>query len=57
MDPSARCRLINELARLMRRDIEKLARLESLNCGKPYFDSLGDIDYSIKWYLMHNYRF
>jgi len=48
MDPSARGRLINELARLMRRDIEKLARLESLNCGKPYNDSLGDIDYSIK---------
>ncbi len=51
MDPSARGRLLNELGRLMRRDIEKLARLESLNSGKPYFDSLGDIDYSIKWYL------
>lgn len=48
MDPSARGKLINSLADLMRRDMEYLAKLESLDNGKPYFDALGDIDYSIK---------
>lgn len=47
-DGSYRGVLLNKLASLMRRDIEKLANLESLNCGKPYNDALGDIDYSIK---------
>jgi len=48
MDVSERGRLMFKLAELMRRDIEELARLETLNNGKPYSDSLGDIDYSIK---------
>lgn len=48
MDPSARGKLIHSLADLIRRDMEYLAKLESLDNGKPYFDSLGDIDFSIK---------
>jgi acyl-CoA reductase-like NAD-dependent aldehyde dehydrogenase len=48
MDPSARGLLINKFAQLWRRDEELLAKLETLNCGKPYNDALGDIDFSIK---------
>lgn len=48
MDPSARGLLIHKFAQLWRRDEEYLAKLETLNCGKPYCDSLGDIDFSIK---------
>lgn len=48
MDASARGLLINKFAQLMRRDLNKLAELESLNNGKPYGDSIADIDSSIK---------
>lgn len=48
LDPSARGSLINKLAQLMRRDIKELSRLESLNNGKPYGDSVGDIELSIQ---------
>lgn len=47
MDPSARGALIHKFAQLIRRDQEKLAKLESLNNGKPYTESLMDLDYSI----------
>ena len=48
MDASARGKLIADLAQLMRREIEPLAALESLNNGKPYYDAIGDVDASIK---------
>lgn len=48
LDPSARGQMLYKLAQLMRRDIKKLADLESLNNGKPVADSIADIDLSIK---------
>ncbi|CAF0841927.1 unnamed protein product [Brachionus calyciflorus] len=48
MDASARGELIHKFADLMRRDTETLARLETLNNGKTYGESLGDVEYSIK---------
>ncbi|KAJ8984885.1 hypothetical protein NQ317_002725 [Molorchus minor] len=47
MDASARGKLINKLADLIQRDIEYLAALETLNNGKPYEDSIFDIQGSI----------
>lgn len=40
MDASDRGRLLNKLADLIERDREYLARLETLDNGKPYKDSL-----------------
>jgi len=48
MDASARGVLIYKFAQLLRRDEEKLSKLESLNSGKPYSESLFDLDCSIK---------
>lgn len=48
MEPAARGALIHKFAQLWREHEEKLAKLESLDTGKPYTDSLGDIDFSIK---------
>lgn len=48
MSASDRGQLIHKFAQLIRRDEEYLARLESLNCGKPYAESLFDIDCSVK---------
>lgn len=47
MDASARGQLIHKFAQLLRRDAEKLAKLESLNNGKTYAESLFDIDCTI----------
>ena len=48
MEPAARGALIYKFAQLIRRDTDELAKLETLNNGKPYKDSLLDIDYSVK---------
>jgi len=47
MDASKRGVLLHKLAQLMRRDIDQLAKLESLNNGKPYASAVGDIEASI----------
>lgn len=48
MAPSDRGALIHRFAQLIRRDQCDLARLETLNSGKVYSNSLGDIDSAIK---------
>ncbi|XP_063226285.1 aldehyde dehydrogenase 1A1-like isoform X2 [Bacillus rossius redtenbacheri] len=53
MDASARGQLIHKLATLLERDVKYLANLESLDNGKTYTNSLGDIMYSaglLKYY-------
>jgi len=47
MDASARGKLMHKLADLMKRDIEELASLESLNNGKPVTFATSDIEASI----------
>ncbi|XP_044262911.1 retinal dehydrogenase 2 [Tribolium madens] len=47
MDASARGKLINKLADLIERDINSLAKLETLDNGKPLSDSVFDIQCSI----------
>ncbi|XP_017782637.1 PREDICTED: retinal dehydrogenase 1-like [Nicrophorus vespilloides] len=47
MEPSQRGRLMIKLADLMKRDIEHLANLESLDNGKAYEDSVFDINCAI----------
>lgn len=48
LDETARGELIHKFAQLLRRDINKLAALETLNNGKPLGDAIADIDSSIK---------
>ena len=51
MDASQRGLLLNKLADLIERDMEYLARLETLDNGKPYNDALGaDLALTIKCY-------
>ncbi|XP_018332224.1 retinal dehydrogenase 2 [Agrilus planipennis] len=47
LDASARGRLIYKLADLIERDIDQLASLETLDNGKPYKDSIFDIQCAI----------
>ncbi|XP_055697928.1 aldehyde dehydrogenase 1A1 [Phlebotomus papatasi] len=47
LDASARGRLLNKLADLVARDIDTLANLESLDNGKPFGDSVFDINCAI----------
>ncbi|GAB0091991.1 aldehyde dehydrogenase, mitochondrial [Sergentomyia squamirostris] len=47
LDASARGRLLNKLADLIERDINTLANLESLDNGKPFGDSVFDINCAI----------
>lgn len=47
MDASARGALLNRLADLIKRDINILANLESLDNGKPFDDSVFDIGCAI----------
>ncbi|XP_053208957.1 aldehyde dehydrogenase 1A1-like isoform X2 [Panonychus citri] len=44
MDASARGKLLNKLADLIERDADYLAKLETLDNGKPYKLSLGDVN-------------
>ncbi|XP_065828874.1 retinal dehydrogenase 2-like isoform X2 [Oscarella lobularis] len=51
MDASQRGRLLSKLADLIERDRDYLAKLESLDSGKPYNDTLnGDLPFAIKCY-------
>ena len=51
MDASKRGNLLNKLADLMERDREYLARLETLDNGKPYSDSFNiDLNLTMKCY-------
>lgn len=50
LDATARGEMIYKFAQLLRRDINKLAALETYNNGKPLADSIADIDSSIKCY-------
>ncbi|XP_065654114.1 aldehyde dehydrogenase, mitochondrial isoform X2 [Hydra vulgaris] len=47
LDASKRGKLIYKLADLIERDKDYLASLETLDNGKPYLDSLGDIEFSV----------
>lgn len=42
--PAERGRILTRTAALIRRDKEKLARIETLDCGKPLRESRGDIE-------------
>ncbi|XP_064083003.1 aldehyde dehydrogenase X, mitochondrial-like isoform X3 [Macrobrachium nipponense] len=48
MDASERALLMFKLCDLLERDINYLASLDTLDNGKPFTESLGDLDYSIK---------
>ncbi|XP_042242389.1 aldehyde dehydrogenase, mitochondrial-like isoform X2 [Homarus americanus] len=48
MDASERARLILKLSDLMERDLCYLASLDTLDNGKPFTESLCDLEYSIK---------
>jgi len=48
MDASKRGKIIAKYCELMQRDREYIAGLETLDNGKPYQDSLGDVDYAIQ---------
>ena len=51
MDASERGRLLNKLADLIERDREYLARLETLDNGKPYHSAMtGDMELTIRCY-------
>nr|UQZ95910.1 retinal dehydrogenase1 [Callistoctopus minor] len=47
MDASKRGLLLHKLADLVERDLVYIASLETLDCGKPYKASFGDISFSI----------
>lgn len=47
LDASQRAKLLNKLVELIERDIKDLAKLESLNNGKTYGDSVFDINCSL----------
>lgn len=48
MDASARGLLINKLADLIAKNKNHLANLESLNNGKPFRDSLIEVDMTVQ---------
>jgi len=48
MDASLRGRLMYKLADLIERDVNYLASLDTIDNGKPFTESLCDLDYSIK---------
>ncbi|XP_077869223.1 aldehyde dehydrogenase 1A1-like [Saccoglossus kowalevskii] len=48
MDASARGKLLYKLADLVERDVDYIARLETLDNGKPYDSAHGDIEGAIK---------
>lgn len=47
MDASARGRLLNKLADMIEKDIEYLANLNTLENGKPFKDSCGDVMFAV----------
>ncbi len=46
MDPSQRGRLLFRLGQLIREDLEGMARLETLDVGKPLKEAKGDVTYA-----------
>ena len=50
MDASRRGELLNKLADLMELHLTELASLETYDNGKPFTDSCGDVELSIKVY-------
>lgn len=48
--PAQRARALFSVARLIRRDNERLARIESLDSGKPLREALGDIETSARYF-------
>ena len=50
MHPADRGRILVRVAELLRRDRERLARVETLNCGKPIGEARGDIDVSARYF-------
>ncbi|XP_050716169.1 aldehyde dehydrogenase, mitochondrial-like isoform X2 [Eriocheir sinensis] len=48
MDASQRGELMYKLCDLIEQDSDYLARLDTLDNGKPYTECLGDLDYSVK---------
>lgn len=48
MDASERAALMHKLCDLIERDLDYLARLDTLDNGKPYTECLGDLDYTVK---------
>jgi len=48
--PTARGRLLTEVARLVRRDGAALARVETLESGKPLRESLGDVETAASYF-------
>jgi len=50
MHPADRGRILVRVAELLRRDRERLARIETLNCGKPLSEARGDIEVSARYF-------
>ncbi|XP_077989617.1 aldehyde dehydrogenase 1A1-like [Glandiceps talaboti] len=48
MDASARGRLLHKLADLMDRDVKYIAKLETLDSGKPYMSAYGNIKNTVQ---------
>jgi len=48
--PAERARALMTVARLIRRDLETLARIESLDSGKPLREARGDIETSARYF-------
>lgn len=48
--PAARARILLKTAEILRRDLQKLARLESLDSGKPLREALGDVETSARYF-------
>ncbi len=44
ISPAERGRILTRTAALLRRDKDRLARIETLDCGKPLRESLGDLE-------------
>jgi len=48
--PAERARCLHKVAALLRRDADRLARLESLDAGKPLREARGDIETSARYF-------
>ena len=50
MHPADRGRVLMRVAELLRRERERLARIETLNCGKPISEARADIEVSARYF-------
>ena len=48
--PSERARALNRVAQVLRRDADRLAKLESLDSGKPLREARGDVETSARYF-------